>query len=308
MGAQETEILSDILECKILSCDDTDNKNTVTVNNDCTMNSEIIDIKNNTEYCENDEIFAQSEKDDTLRQPTEYNASDLQQFCVNALEKDDTLRQLAEYNASDSQQSFVHVFDNDSSDMLFGIESVADSNFKYDLTTWAVEHKITHTALNALLQTLKKHSCFSALPLDARSLLRTPRHQQELRTVEPGSYYHFGLADSIRKVLTFVKDNIDCIRIGVNIDGLPLSRSSQQQFWSILGSIIPYDNVFIIGIYHGNEKPANANDFLKEFVNEAEQLCANGIYINNRNIPCRVSALICGCTSKIIYLGHKRTF
>lgn len=143
---------------------------------------------------------------------------------------------------------------------------------QHNLTTWAVEHKITHTALKAKLQKLKEHSCFSSLSLDVRSLLKTPR-QQEIRTVVPGLYYHFGLSDSIKKILTFVNiDNISCVKIAVNIDGLPLSKSFQQQFWSILGSVFPYDNVFIIEIYHGNEKPVDANKFLQDFVNKATEI------------------------------------
>ncbi|EFN66844.1 hypothetical protein EAG_08548, partial [Camponotus floridanus] len=178
------------------------------------------------------------------------------------------------------------------------------SNLQHNLAIWAVEHQITHTALKALLQKLKKHSCFSRLSLDARSLLKTPR-QQEIRTVVPGSYYHFGLSNSIKEILTFVKDNISCVKIAVNIDGLPLSKSSQQQFWPILGSVFSYDNVFIIGIYHGNEKPMDANEFLQDFVNEATEICTNGIFVNGRNIQCRIAALICDTPAKAFVLGVK---
>lgn len=68
----------------------------------------------------------------------------------------------------------------------------------------------------------------------------------------------------------------------MNIDGLPLSKSSQQQFWPILGSVIPYGNVFMIGLYYGYEKPKDINDFLKDFVNKATEICENGININSR--------------------------
>lgn len=195
-------------------------------------------------------------------------------------ENGDTTRQSDEYHTSDSQQSFNELSDVET-------RSTTDNNLQHDLAIWAIDHQITHTALEALLQRLKKHSCFSTLSSDARSLLKTPR-QQEIRTVIPGSYYHFGLSNSIRKTLTLLKDNINCVRIAVNIDGLPLSKSSQQQFWPILGSILPYGNVFIIGIYHGDEKPENANEFLQDFVNEAKEICSNGIDINGRNIELKL--------------------
>lgn len=109
-------------------------------------------------------------------------------------------------------------------------------------------------------------------------------------------------------MLTSIKDNnLDYVRITVNVDGLPLSKSSSQQFWPILGSIIPYDNVFVIGLYHGNDKPANANDFLKNFVDEIKDMCENGINFNGRNIQCRLEALICDTPAKSFVLcvkGH----
>lgn len=42
----------------------------------------------------------------------------------------------------------------------------------------------------------------------------------------------------------------------------------------------------MIGIYHGNEKPANVNDFLKDLVEEMKNMCKNGINISGRNIQC----------------------
>jgi len=209
---------------------------------------------------------------------------------------------------SDSQPSSLNVPRDELSDLPF--ENEIESSFQDDLAVWAVEYQITHTALRALLLTLKKHSCFSTFSSDARTLLKTPR-QQDIRTVVSGSYYHFGLGESIRQILSPAKENIDCLKIAVNIDGLPLTKSSQQQFWSILGSIIPYGNVFMIRLYHGYEKPEDTNDFLKNFVNEATERCENGININGQQIACRIEALICDTPAKSFVLcvkGHSGYF
>lgn len=61
-----------------------------------------------------------------------------------------------------------------------------------------------------------------------------------------------------------------------SIDGIPISKSTGQQFWPILGYAIELDKVFEIGIYCGSEKPKSAQDFLKLFVTELRELCANG--------------------------------
>ncbi|XP_036151365.1 uncharacterized protein LOC114255611 isoform X1 [Monomorium pharaonis] len=180
---------------------------------------------------------------------------------------------------------------------------LVNSDFEKGFAVWATKYQIPHNALKALLEKLRQHSCFSTLCVDPRSLLKTPR-TQTIRVVEPGIYHHFGLLNCLSDALTLQTD-IDCVRICINVDGLPLSKSSQQQFWPILGSIIPYNNVFMIGLYHGNKKPADVNNFLQDFVDEATEICENGIYINNRHIQCRIEALICDAPAKSFVLHVK---
>ncbi|XP_011706765.1 PREDICTED: uncharacterized protein LOC105461942 [Wasmannia auropunctata] len=274
LAAQESDIVCNIFGYEIPSHDNVNDKCTTVSNNSCTVNSEIITIEHNREC---NEIFVQN---------------------------DDMLRQFED--KSNSQESLVNTSYYESSNVEFENENITDFDLQDVLAVWAVQHQITHTALTALLHRLKKHPCFSTLSLDARSVLKTPR-QQEIRTVVPGSYYHFGLLYPVKNIIASIKENVNCVNIAVNIDGLPLFKSSQQQFWPILGSVLPYNNVFLIGIYHGNEKPADANDFLQDFVNEAKEICENGIYINGRNISCRITALICDAPAKAYVLcvkGH----
>jgi len=236
-------------------------------------------------------------ENDTVHEMSEYNDTSIEN--VNY----DIYKQSIDYT-SYSQQSFI--FEESTSSLSDDSINITDSTFKNDLATWAVQYRISHIALRALLQRLKQHSCFAKLLLDARSILKTPR-KQEIRIVLLGIYYHFGVLNSVLRILSLVKDDIDCIKITVNVDGLPLTKSSQQQFWPILGSIIPYNNVFMIGIYHGNEKPINVNDFLKDFVDEIKDMCENGINVNGRNIQCRLEALICDTPAKAFVLcvkGH----
>lgn len=277
LAAQESTIVSRVLvHDTSSSCENMTDECRTDLNNDNMVNSEIINIEYNVKGNTNNETLAQSGSSDTFEQSDECNTSH-------------------------SQQSSGNISTNESNNMAFKPTNFTNSNLQHDLAIWAVEHQITHIALRALLQTLKKYSSIPIL-LDARSLLKTPR-QQEIRTVAPGLYYHFGLSHSIRKILTSVKDNINCVKIAMNIDGLPLSKSSQQQLWPILGSVVPY--IFIIGIYHGNEKPADVNEFLQDFVNEAKEICANGFYVNDQNIPCRIAALICDAPAKSFVLSIK---
>jgi len=166
---------------------------------------------------------------------------------ISTTYKNDEYLQL---NKTDSEQSCESISFDSISNVSENANAMTDNDFEHRFAVWATEHQITHVALRALIQTLKQHSCFSNLSIDARSLLKTPR-RLDIRMVTPGTYYHFGLLRSVLHVLTSIKDYTDCVRITVNVDGLPISKSSSQQFWPILGSVIPYDYVFLIGLYYG---------------------------------------------------------
>lgn len=49
LAAQESTIVSDILVREISSCDNMENERTTDLNNDCTVNSTIINVECNTE-------------------------------------------------------------------------------------------------------------------------------------------------------------------------------------------------------------------------------------------------------------------
>jgi len=302
--AQESEIICDsfLNTTGVLHKDDSEYSQCLNNSfkiNSCMANNrnEICIANENGTIYENDINISTSYKNDEYLQ---LNKTDSEQSCESI--SFDSISNVSEFaNAITDYDSFEAIPNG-----AENANAMTDNDFKHRLAVWATEHQITHVALRALIQTLKQHSCFSNLSIDARSLVKTPR-RLDIRMVTPGTYYHFGLLHSVLHVLTSIKDYTDCVRIIVNVDGLPISKSSSQQFWPILGSVIPYDYVFLIGLYYGNEKPENANDFLKEFVDEMKDLCENGINFNGRNVQCRLEALICDTPAKSFVLcvkGH----
>lgn len=87
------------------------------------------------------------------------------------------------------------------------------------------------------------------LPSDARTLRNTPR-KISTRAVKPGRYWHFGIKRMIEilksRGIRFQED----LTLNINIDGLPLYKSSKQVFWPILGKFVELKNMkpFVIGI------------------------------------------------------------
>ncbi|XP_011880166.1 PREDICTED: uncharacterized protein LOC105568806 [Vollenhovia emeryi] len=170
------------------------------------------------------------------------------------------------------------------------------------LQEWAIRNNITHTALNELISNIKPK--YPDLPKNARSLLGTPR-KVNVDIVAPGHYYHFGLSNCIERLLSRCSfQNLHCIEVNINIDGLPLFKSSSSQVYPILCNLVGnYNEVDVIGIYHGYEKPTDANVFLQSFTEEAKNLTIHGIKIKVHTYSFKIKSFICDvpATSFITY-------
>lgn len=177
---------------------------------------------------------------------------------------------------------------------------------KQKLGKWSIDFNIPQNAVNALLQLLKSNTDLKLLPKDCRTLLHSRSSTLlNIHPMEPGNYYHFGLAVGIvRFSSTFPLDHI--IKLAIGIDGLPLTKSSSSQLWPILAYIQPHHkHVFPIGIYHGCQKPKYSNDFLKYLISEIIQLTTEGIVINNVIKKNSIEVFCCDSPAKAYLLRIK---
>jgi len=184
------------------------------------------------------------------------------------------------------------------------------------LAEWVVKHGIPNTATSDLLKILK--SCYDpTLPTDARTLMKTDISKSiiHLKDVIPGKYFHFGIANGIKNNYLF---NENCIlKLVIGIDGLPLTKSSNSTFWPILCYIRPNsESVFPIGLYWGNAKPSDSNEFLIDFYTEISDLILNGMEIVNKSgVICKAKIILdvfcCDVPAKSFVLktkGHSGYF
>lgn len=91
----------------------------------------------------------------------------------------------------------------------------------------------------------------------------------------------------------------------INIDGLPLHKSSKIEFWPILFIIseFPEKGVSVIDIYSG-EKKANAVDLLSTFVKESKDIIENGIMINEHVLNIKIKCFICDTPARTYIKGE----
>ena len=109
------------------------------------------------------------------------------------------------------------------------------------------------------------------LPKDKRTLLQTPK-SVVFESKCGGQYYYFKLETGLLKAVS--ASSKDClifrdetILIDINIDGLPLFRSTSMNLWPILSRIVN-SKPFIVGLYYGKSKPSNIYEFMFDFLNE----------------------------------------
>ncbi|XP_071635929.1 uncharacterized protein [Temnothorax longispinosus] len=171
------------------------------------------------------------------------------------------------------------------------------------LATWCKTLNIPMTHADALLKDIRKHKCFRTIfPSAIRTILGTPKSTQ-IKIVPPGEYYHKGLVNELVRVLS--KHNIENVNLTLNIDGLPLFKSSGQQLWPILISVAGIPGEIMVGAYCGEKKPNDINLFLEEFVNEMSYLINNGLEINNKLLPVKLQCISADAPAKSFLLSTK---
>ncbi|CAI6376861.1 unnamed protein product [Macrosiphum euphorbiae] len=224
-----------------------------------------------------------------------------------------TLSNTTQFIPKQSSELIENVINTDQANYQHNIPETLKLSVPDQLRQWAVRNKITHTALGELLLIQRQIPDFKNIPINPKTFLHTPR-QTILRDVSPGQYYHFGLENSISSILKNIDSSNfpDVINVAINIDGLPLSKSSSSQVYPILCSVNNIDiilpvNICCVGIYHGYDKPSDFNEFLKEFVDEAVTLTSNGININDKHYGFKIVMFLFDAVAKASVLfikGH----
>ena len=166
-----------------------------------------------------------------------------------------------------------------------------------ELASWCTRNKSTHRASNELLDILRRHG-LDQLPKDVRTLLQTPRTVQTVNRCG-GKYAYFGLEAAVVRVLSHAPvlspdHSIDLI---VNVDGLPLFKSSNVQLWPIL---CYFDNFtpFVVALYCGEQKPNSVEDYLCDFLQEYGHLKETGITYDSQTYSVTIKAFVCDAPAR----------
>lgn len=197
---------------------------------------------------------------------------------------------LTEFNTIDDEYT-LYTDDSDSStennencnDLVithtFAINPV---DFTHNLRRLAIDNNLTHAALNNILELI--NPAYPFLPRTARNLLRTPR-KLEIISFDNGQMFYYGIQKSLMRKLQ--NSGLNCknsINLIINIDGLPIFKSSRTDLWPILGRSddIVDSHPFIIACFCGEGKPINLEKYLQLFIEEIIFLRENGFKYNDK--------------------------
>ncbi|XP_064468847.1 uncharacterized protein LOC135383219 [Ornithodoros turicata] len=180
-----------------------------------------------------------------------------------------------------------------------------EQNLTSDLAEWAQEFFVTHKCLTGLLHKLRNQPSLSYLPRCAKTILKTPRRCTGIAEIGGGKYCHFGVASGLQHVLKN-SETPHIISVAINIDGLPLTKSTKAQLWPILCHIINCKSApFPVGLFFGHSKPHDSNEYLRPFVDDMNSVLASGVQIHGVQVPVKLAAFICDAPARAYILHIK---
>lgn len=174
-------------------------------------------------------------------------------------------------------------------------------DFMNDLSSWALENKLTHRSVTTLLKILRKHGR-TELPRDSRTLLKTPR-DLTIINIGCGQMWYHGIQNNLLNALWDI-DNDITVSLKFNIDGMSPFSSSSLELWPILFVIDNMDNIkpMAVSVYYGHGKPP-LKEFLTPFVDELSKLLENGVIINRHKVNVIVKCFICDTPARCFIKG-----
>ena len=192
-----------------------------------------------------------------------------------------------------------------SSDDDIGLE---EKSLRQDIAGWANHNGIKHTHLDDLLKILRRHG-HNDLPSTARSLLQTPQNI----TIERKSgmdYIYFPIAERIKahfeQYSGEIVKNIDTISISLNVDGVPIFKSSLKTLWPILCSInIAPVKVFPVALTLGKSKPSDL-DFLLDTIQDVQNLLRDGFYVQENHYNVTLKCIVCDAPARALVKAIKQ--
>ncbi|KAG9278033.1 hypothetical protein AMEX_G5823 [Astyanax mexicanus] len=191
---------------------------------------------------------------------------------------------------------------------MFSEEPLADSaceddaipTLREELSEWASMFQVKHNAVDSLLNILKRQG-HSDLPSTARTLFDNS-NKYEVQVSDGLEKISLNVADQLSKHLrrypSAVTKQLQVVDISLNIDGLPLFKSSNKCLWPVLCSInVSPKCIFPLCLASTASKPKNT-DFIYETIEELAKVLEDGLWWEGNNLKVQLRCITCDAPAK----------
>ena len=185
-------------------------------------------------------------------------------------------------NMSGSSEMSEQSSESDSNESSYLLDNSDETSLEDRLVNWVNTFNVKHNAVDSLLKFLKGTG-HPNLPSTARSLLSTTR-VVDTQVKSGMQYLHYPLEDILlRNFLSYppsARENVEILELALNIDGIPLFKSSRSSLWPVLCGIMNIDpvKVFPVTLTYGKSKPADL-EFLNDIVEDLNLLMNSGLKV-----------------------------
>ena len=189
---------------------------------------------------------------------------------------------------SDFSESDMEYFSpgcSDSSDN--DLNSISATTLAEDLLTFNVNYNVSNAGMQFLLSALRKHN-IDGVPKSVYHLQKKNKTKGNavINHLDSGSFAYLGVKENL---IVFLERTLNTssltarelrIHAKINIDGLPLYKSSSSSLWPILISFGSDKQPYPVAIHLGRQKP-ELDGFVKELVGEINSLRLEGFTWNS---------------------------
>lgn len=195
-----------------------------------------------------------------------------------------------------------------SSDSEDDLLLLKDDCLEEGLAEWASKFLIKQNAVDSLLMLLKQNG-HPNLPASARTLLKTTR-DIAIQTKSGMEYVYFPVASELlkqfKKYPPAIVDKTDSLEISLNVDGLPLFKSSNKSLWPVLCAIVNVQpvTVFPVVLTYGACKPGNL-EFLEDLTRDLGNVLQHGLQDGDKTLPVSLRCVVCDAPARALVKATK---
>lgn len=216
-----------------------------------------------------------------------------------------------QYNPMPEESDSVSDFDDD--DYIFSDEDVLNNSSDEgdalpNLRDFCMR-KLKDDGTNELLKILKTDFHIENLPGTAVELYDTPEEVMPKPVpINGGHYLHLGIRSNL-KFIDIPDPILNHLTLSFSWDGVRLFKSSTKCLWPLVMRVEPleYLDVLLVGLFIGDTKPENPNEFFYCFNRECEVIADNHfeveVGVNKDRCTVHLGNMIADAVARIWALG-----